>query len=103
MSDPMRIRARVRGDKVDVKALIAHQMETGYRKNPDGTVIPAWYINEVKVMCNDKVVLHSFWGPSVAKNPFLSMSFSGGKAGDTISISWKDNHGDSRTDSVQVS
>jgi len=33
MADPMRIRANMTGEKVEVKVLMAHEMETGLRKD----------------------------------------------------------------------
>ncbi|NDA56345.1 MAG: thiosulfate oxidation carrier complex protein SoxZ, partial [Betaproteobacteria bacterium] len=33
MADPMKIRAAARGDVVDVRVLMAHEMETGQRKD----------------------------------------------------------------------
>jgi sulfur-oxidizing protein SoxZ len=33
MADPMKIRANMVGDKVEVKVLMAHEMETGQRKD----------------------------------------------------------------------
>ncbi len=36
MPDPMKIRATANGDKIDVKVLMAHEMETGFRKDPAG-------------------------------------------------------------------
>ena len=103
MGDPMKIRAKANGDEVEVKVLMAHEMETGQRKDSDGNTIAAWFIQEVVGKCNDRVVLQAYWGPAVAKNPFLSFSFKGGKAGDTIQISWTDNKGDTRTDKTTVS
>jgi sulfur-oxidizing protein SoxZ len=38
----------------------------------------------------------------VAKNPFLQFSVKGAKAGDKITILWKDNKGDSRKDEATV-
>ena len=33
MADPMKIRAAMAGDKVEVKILMSHEMETGQRKD----------------------------------------------------------------------
>ena len=41
MSDPMSIRARATGDKVAVRVLMQHEMETGQRKDAEGKTIPA--------------------------------------------------------------
>ena len=47
MADPMRIRANVVGDSTEVKVLMSHEMETGQRKDAQGKVIPAWFIQNV--------------------------------------------------------
>ena len=102
MADPMRIRAQATGDKTTVRVLMSHEMETGQRKDSAGKTIPAWYIQQVTAQLNGKTVLEAQWGPSVAKNPFLQFTLKGAKAGDKISISWTDNHGDTRTDEAVV-
>jgi sulfur-oxidizing protein SoxZ len=48
-------------------------------------------------------VLTAQWGPSISKNPYLQFAVKGAKAGDKIAVSWKDNHGDTRTDEATVS
>ena len=103
MADPMRIRAQAAGDKATVRVLMSHEMESGQRKDSAGKVIPAWFIQEVSASHNGKVVMTAEWGPAVSKNPFLQFVVKGAKAGDKISVSWKDNKGDSRTDEATVS
>ena len=103
MADPMRIRAQVAGDKATVRGLMAHEMESGQRKDAAGKLIPAWYIQQVTATLNGKPVLNVEWGPAVSKNPFLQFVVKGAKAGDKISVSWKDNRGDTRTDEATVS
>ena len=102
MPDPMKIRANLVGDSTEVKVLMSHEMETGQRKDGQGKVIPAWFIQKVSVMHNDKVVLAAQWGPAVSKNPFVSFRFSGGAKGDKVKITWVDNHGDTRTDEATI-
>jgi sulfur-oxidizing protein SoxZ len=103
MADPMRIRAQAAGDKATVRVLMAHEMETGQRKDAAGKIVPAWYITDVTAQLNGKTVLTAQWGPSVAKNPFLQFNVKGAKAGDKIGISWVDNKGDKRSDEATVS
>jgi len=102
MADPMRIRAQAAGGNATVRVLMSHEMETGQRRDGAGKVIPAWHITEVNATLNGKSVLSAEWGTGVAKNPFLQFTVKGAKVGDKISISWKDNHGDSRTDEATV-
>ena len=103
MADPMRIRAQVAGDKATVRVLMAHEMETGQRKDTAGKVIPAWFIQEVSAQLNGKPVMSAQWGPAVAKNPFLQFSIKGAKVGDKVSVTWVDTKGDKRTDEATVS
>jgi sulfur-oxidizing protein SoxZ len=103
MADPMRIRAQAAGDKATVRVLMSHEMESGQRKDSAGKLVPAWHITEVTASHNGKVVMSAEWGPAVSKNPFLQFVVKGAKAGDKISINWKDNKGDSRTDEATVS
>jgi sulfur-oxidizing protein SoxZ len=103
MADPMRIRAQVAGDKTTVRVLMAHEMETGQRKDSAGKVIPAWFIQDVTATLNGKTVLTAEWGPAVSKNPFMQFTIKGAKAGDKVAISWVDNKGDKRTDEATVS
>jgi sulfur-oxidizing protein SoxZ len=102
MADPMRIRAQAAGDKTTVRVLMAHEMETGQRKDSSGKAIPAWFIQEVTAALNGKQVLSAEWGPAVSKNPFLQFILKGAKAGDKVSVTWKDNKGESRTDEATV-
>ncbi len=103
MADPMRIRAQSSADKTTVRVLMSHEMETGQRKDAAGKPIPAWYIQEVSASLNGATVMTAQWGPAVSKNPFMQFYVKGAKAGDKISISWKDNRGDTRTDEATVS
>jgi sulfur-oxidizing protein SoxZ len=106
MADPMRIRAQAAAaggnPSATVRVLMSHEMESGQRKDTAGATIPAWFIQEVSATHNGKTVLTAMWGTSVAKNPFLEFNIKGAKAGDKISISWKDNKGDSRSDEAVV-
>lgn len=102
MSDPMRIRAQVQGDKTTVRVLMAHEMESGQRKDAAGKVIPAWFIQSVVAQLNGKTVMSSQWGPSISKNPFLQFSFTGGKAGDKLLVTWVDSKGDKRSDEATL-
>jgi sulfur-oxidizing protein SoxZ len=103
MADPMRIRAQAAGDKATVRVLMAHEMESGQRKDASGKLIPAWHIQQVTAQHNGKTVMTAQWGPSVSKNPFLQFAVKGAKAGDKITVSWVDNKGDTRTDEAVVS
>lgn len=102
MADPMKIRANLVGDKTEVKVLMSHEMETGQRKDAQGKVVPAWFIQTVNATWNGKTVLTAQWGPAIAKNPFLSFRFKGGAKGDKVQVAWVDNRGDKRSDEATI-
>ena len=102
MSDPTRIRAQASGDKATVRVLMAHEMESGQRKDAAGKPVPAWHILEMTATLNGKPVLTVHMGPSVAKNPYLQFALRGAKAGDRIGIAWVDNRGQRRSDEALV-
>ncbi|MGD8843714.1 MAG: thiosulfate oxidation carrier complex protein SoxZ [Gammaproteobacteria bacterium] len=99
----IKIRAKVSSGVTTVKALIQHPMETGQRKDKKGKLIPAHFIQEVTCEHNGTNVLTALWGAAVSKNPYLSFKFKGGKAGDTLKLSWVDNKGQSDSIETQVS
>ena len=103
MADPMKIRATAKDGLTEVKILMSHEMETGQRKDNNGNIVPAWFIQNIAVMHGTQTVLSAQWGPAVAKNPFLHFRFAGGKPGEKVSVSWTDNRGDKRTDEVAIS
>ncbi len=103
MADPMRIRAVLSGDKVEVKILIRHDMETGLRKDTEGKLIPPHFIKTLTAKYEDRIVLDTVMGIAVSKDPFLSFKFKGGEKGGKISVTWVDNIGDTRTDAAIIS
>jgi sulfur-oxidizing protein SoxZ len=100
----IRIRATIKGDVTEVKALMSHPMETGQRKDKKtGEKIPAHYIKEVNCEHNGKSVMVAQWGPAVSKNPYLSFKFKGAAKGDTVKVSWDDNTGKSESADAKIS
>ena len=102
MSGSIKIRAYDIDGQVIVKSIINHPMETGQRKiKKTGKKIPSHFIKEVIVSRNRKIVMEAFWGKSISRNPFLSFQIPGRK-GDTITISWLDNRGNSDSATAKV-
>ena len=102
MGNPMKIRAASKDGVTEVKVLVSHEMETGQRTYAAGAIVPAWFITELVAKHGDKVVLTSDFGPSVSKNPYLAFKFKGGAKGEKVTVTWKDNKGDSRTDEAAI-
>jgi sulfur-oxidizing protein SoxZ len=99
----MKIRAKLKGEMVEVKALMNHPMETGLRKDKKtGEVIPAHFIQEVVATSGDKTVMTALWSGGVSKNPYIAFKFAGGAKGDSVDITWTDNKGESESASAEI-
>jgi sulfur-oxidizing protein SoxZ len=102
MARSLKIRAHEINGQVIVKSIINHPMETGQRKvKKTCKKIPSHFIKEVIVSRNRRIVMEAFWGKSISRNPFLSFQIPGRK-GDTITISWLDNRGNTDTANAKV-
>ena len=100
-SKSIKLKAKAENGETTVKALIKHPMETGRRKDKDsGKLVSSHYIQEVSCSYQGEPVMTAEWGPTIAKNPFLSFEFTGAKSGDTIKVSWVDNTG--KSDSTEA-
>lgn len=100
----IKIRAKSREGICDLRTLIKHPMETGLRKDKKtGKKIPAHFIDELKISHNGELVLTAYWGGAISKNPYLQQELKGVNPGDTITVSWHDNLGntDSNTEKVR--
>jgi sulfur-oxidizing protein SoxZ len=102
MADPMRIRTQVKGDVTEIRVLMSHPMETGLRKDNDGNLVPAHFIQTIAIDVGGKRVIQGQTGTSVSRNPTFSFKVKGAKVGDEVVVSWVDNKGDNRTDKANV-
>jgi thiosulfate oxidation carrier complex protein SoxZ len=101
-AEATRIRAQVSGSGAMVRTLLAHEMESGQRKDASGKNLAAWHITEVQATHNGRTVWSASWGGSVSRNPLVQFALKSAKAGDKIGLSWADNRGLKRSDEVLV-
>jgi len=92
---PMKMRATAQGGVTEIRVLMAHPMETGQRKGPDGKLVPAHFIQNVTVRMNGKTVVEGQISQAVSRNPVFSFRVKGGAKGDKVEVSWIDNKGES--------
>lgn len=89
----IRIRAKLKDGRVEVRTLIEHPMDTGRVRGKDGQLIPAHFIQELTVQHNDKTVVSAQLGVGISKDPYFAFYLKEGKVGDKITVSWVDNLG----------
>jgi sulfur-oxidizing protein SoxZ len=90
-----------RGDTIEIKALISHIMETGYRIGITGQPIPRDIINDFVCTYNGEEVFRAKFHPAVAANPFMSFFTVATESG-TIAFSWTDQHGATQVQTAAI-
>ena len=95
MSTKMKIKQSAEGG-YEVMVLAKHPMETGLRKDSKtGEKIPAHFIQTMEFALNGTAVAQANLGAGVSANPLISVTIGDAKPGDTVSVSWSDNKGES--------
>jgi sulfur-oxidizing protein SoxZ len=90
-----------RGEIIEVKTLIGHPMETGYRLGPTGVVFPRDIINRFVCTYNGVQVFCADLHPAIAANPFIAFFTVATESGE-IAFSWTDDHGQTQTEVRQI-
>lgn len=81
-----------KGELIEIKTLISHEMESGQRKDSAGKVIPRQIINKFTAAFNGKTVFDADWFTSISANPYQSFFFKAEESGE-FTFSWKDDNG----------
>ena len=102
MARKIKIRAKVRKGIADIKCLVSHPMETGLRKDKKtGKKLPEHFIQDLTVAVNDKAIVNGSINTTVSTNPYFRFKAKA-NSGDKVTISWKDNMGESSSQSVNA-
>jgi sulfur-oxidizing protein SoxZ len=81
-----------RGEVVEIKTLISHPMESGYRVGTNGTLIPRDIIRRFVCTYNGEEVFRAELSPAIAANPFIAF-FTTATASGTIAFEWTGDNG----------
>lgn len=81
-----------KGEVIEIKTLISHVMETGFRKDPAGKAIPREIINKFTCAFNGRPVFSVDLEPAIAPNPYLKF-FARVEESGTFRFTWVDDDG----------
>jgi sulfur-oxidizing protein SoxZ len=90
-----------RGEAFEVKIIIRHEMETGYRTTDDGKPVPRNIIRRVSCRYNGAEVFRAEPGPGVAANPLFTFFVTARESGELV-FEWTDDAGVARSERVAV-
>jgi sulfur-oxidizing protein SoxZ len=82
-----------KGDVIEIKALIRHLMETGYRVDSVGRPIPRHIIKRFSARYSGEEVFAMEMTQGVAANPFIAFTIRVDQPGDLV-FTWEDENGE---------
>ena len=89
------------GEIIEIKTLIAHPMETGFRVGLNGTLIPRDIITNMTCVYNEKEIFRIELSPAVASNPFITFHATATQSG-TFDFKWTGDNGFEATASAKI-
>ncbi len=96
----MKIKAKLKGDVVGVKAMAKHDMLTYDQAKKKG--VDANFITHITAKVGDKVVYDVSTSQFWSKNPQFKFKFKGAAKGDKVDITWTDLSGKTVTESKKI-
>ncbi len=83
-----------RGEAFNVRVIVQHPMETGFRRDYDGKVIPLHIVDRLACRYAGREVFRVELGSGIAANPYFVFPVVATESGD-ITVEWSDDRGES--------
>lgn len=90
-----------RGEIVEIRTLVSHQMETGYRPGPNGRLLPRDIITTFVARWGEDEIFRIALSPAVSANPYLVFSTRAVGTG-PITLTWTGDNGFSQTETLTI-
>jgi sulfur-oxidizing protein SoxZ len=90
-----------RGEVIEIKALIAHRMDTGYLPDAQGKRVPRDIIERFICRYNGQEVFSAQLFPAVASNPYLLFHTLATESG-MLEFEWRGDNGFAQTERVSI-
>lgn len=89
------------GDAVQIRAIIQHPMENGFRVTSQGSPIPVDIVTDFICTYDGQEVFSVKLAPGISANPYFEFYLTATKTG-PVEFWWKDQHGEETTDSATL-
>ena len=90
-----------RGEVFEVRLLIRHPMETGFRYNNVGQKIPKNIVHTMLCRYNGEEIFHAELFPGIAANPYFSF-FTTAESSGKLEFVWTDDDGVTTSERVEL-
>ena len=90
-----------RGEIIEIKTLVRHQMETGFRRTQLGELIPRDIITRFVCTYNGAEIFRAELHPAIAANPFMTFTTVATESG-KIEFRWVGDNGYAVTETATI-
>ncbi len=89
------------GEVIEIKALIQHEMESGFRRGSRGEVIERDILTAFECTYNGEQIFSAEFHPAIAANPILTFHTIATESG-TLVFTWRDQAGQNWSDEAAL-
>jgi sulfur-oxidizing protein SoxZ len=90
-----------RGEVMEIKTLISHEMETGFRHTNTGTAIPRDIITTFVATYNGEEIFAAQLYPAIAANPFITF-YTVARDSGVLEFRWTGDNGYAVSEQVKI-
>jgi sulfur-oxidizing protein SoxZ len=90
-----------RGEVIEIRTLINHAMETGYRRDADGRMLPRDLIRRFTCRYDGEIVFSAELHAAISANPYVAFHTVATQSG-VLSFTWEGDNGFAQTDSRSI-
>ena len=90
-----------RGQVIEIKTLISHVMETGFRPSSIGVLLPRDIITEFVCTYDGQEIFRAALYPAISANPFITFHTVATQSG-TLTFTWTGDNGFSVTEQAAI-
>jgi sulfur-oxidizing protein SoxZ len=88
-----------RGELIEIRTLIRHGMETGFRPGADGRILPRDIIHRFRCLYNGEQIFAAELFSAVAANPYIAFYTRAVDSGELV-FQWEGDNGFKQTETV---
>lgn len=81
-----------RGEPFEVRVIVQHPMETGFRRDLQGQAIPVNIVNVMSCTYGGREVFSAELGTGIAANPYMAFHVVARESG-PVEVTWSDDRG----------
>ena len=90
-----------KGETIEIKTLISHPMETGFRSASDGKLIPRDIIHRFVCTFEGTEIFSADLFPAISANPFIAFTMRAERSG-TLTFRWLDDKGGAPVETARL-